>query len=90
MSTVVYLWDSSELCICTHTVFCTEGDIRLIGGQMHLEGRVEVCLNETWGTVCDDLWQNIDAGIACRQLGHSRYSMSAWRNCGVVGVTLYV
>ena len=60
----------------THAVLCGEGDIRLIGGQTQLEGRVEVCLNETWGTVCENLWQNIDAGVACRQLGYSRYSTS--------------
>ena len=48
-------------CAHVHTVFCTEGDIRLIGGLTHLQVRVEVCLNETWGTV----WQNIDAGITC-------------------------
>jgi len=35
----------------------------MIGGQTHLQVRVEVCLNETWGMV----WQNINAGITCTQ-----------------------
>ena len=50
---------------------CTEGDIRLLGGTTQLEGRVSVCKNNVWGTVCDSSWQNIDATVVCRQLGFS-------------------
>ena len=50
---------------------CNNGAIRLIGGSTQYEGRVEVCLNQVWGTVCDDFWGAVDARVACRQLGFS-------------------
>ena len=48
---------------------CSQGDIRLIGGVNSSEGRVEVCNQNQWGSVCDVGWDMNDANVACRQAG---------------------
>ena len=47
-------------------------DLRVRGGRHPGEGRVEVMgENNTWESVCDDAWDDLDAQVVCTQLGYT-------------------
>ena len=52
------------------TAPCTHGMLQLANGIIDNEGRVEICYNNVWGTVCDNSWSSNDAKVVCRQLGY--------------------
>ena len=56
---------------------CSDGDLKIIPSNLnnHLAGRVEVCVNGTWGTICSESFDDEDARVICNQLGYSVYGI---------------
>jgi hypothetical protein len=65
---------SMSFSVTLPTAECTDWDLRLRDGPIgrNSSGRLEICYNETWSTVCDGGWGMPDVSVACKQLGYSR------------------
>ena len=60
----------SSLDRATELSNCSNGELRLIGAATSNQGRLEVCMNGAWGSVCDSqgVFTKDEAKVACRQL----------------------
>lgn len=56
-----------------------DGDMRLVNGASASEGRVEIFYRGQWGTVCDNLWNILDANVVCRALGYENATRALGR-----------
>ena len=55
---------------------CEEGEVRMVGGEREGEGRVEVCVDGFWGSVCGDGFDQKAAFVICREFGYSKLQTS--------------
>ena len=61
---------------------CNEtGAVRLIGSDNMTEGRLEICAQGYWGTVCNDGFDINAARVVCRQLGFQETGMCCAWHC---------
>ncbi|XP_041372972.1 Down syndrome cell adhesion molecule-like protein 1 isoform X2 [Gigantopelta aegis] len=57
--------------------------VRLVSGSgISSQGRVEIQINGTWGTVCDNGFNSKDAAVICAMMGFSRYGARAISEAG--------
>ena len=76
--------------MCSHLhlseidVICNIGDVRLVGGTNPLEGRVEICFYNQWGTMCGESWSANEAQVACRQLGYASAGKCVQKSRGIL------
>lgn len=73
---MLFFWDAHAV-NGTPPANCSDGDVRLVDGTASNKGRVEICFNSAWGTICDSSFTGRDAGVVCQQLGYSRFSKFA-------------
>lgn len=50
---------------------CNNGDVRLVGGDFKNEGTVEVCIDNIWSLISDNIWNVANAMVVCNQLGYT-------------------
>lgn len=63
-------WLETSLCNSLSVFLSLDGAVRLMGGAVSHEGRLEVFYRGQWGTVCDDGWTDSNTQVVCRQLGY--------------------
>lgn len=69
-----------DVAVVCHNV--SEHDLRLVSGTPG-EGRLEIFHNGSWGTVCNDAFDDIDAQVACFSLGFGRVGQTLHRKYSV-------
>ncbi|XP_064397350.1 neurotrypsin-like [Halichondria panicea] len=62
-----------------------DGAMRLVGGSTVSEGRLEICHNGQWGTICNQGWTDSRAAQVCSTLGLPTYNATLHQFNGGAG-----
>ncbi len=60
---------------------CVDSAVQLVGGSNSTFGRLEICINSAWGSVCNSRFGTNEALVVCRQLGFSSDGESVFVGC---------
>ena len=72
---------SSTTIAITQPAVWVDGTLRLVNGETFTadgrpcDGRLEIFIDGSWGTICDDYWTKENADVACRALGFAAGSV---------------
>ncbi|XP_053387321.1 uncharacterized protein LOC123542232 [Mercenaria mercenaria] len=62
-------WSEEQRCTPLYAFPLNISDIQLKNGYRPSEGRVEILVNGTWGTICDTRFASADATVICKMFG---------------------
>ena len=73
---------------------CSQGELRIASRTDHAtdqfsQGRLDICINSVWGTICGIRFGTKDANVACRQLGYEGQGM-CMNNIAITTKTIIV
>ena len=72
-------------------VKCKHGSVQLAGTESMSFGRVEVCINRLWSTICDHHWTLTEASVICSQLGFYKQGLiKAFHNQMMMSTTVKI
>lgn len=72
---------------CLHAVACNEEYVRLVNAEGRIikdtisSGRVEMCRDMEFHTICDNNWNSVAASVLCNEQGFSKYGMAMRELC---------
>ena len=81
--------------LCLHLYYpivqCKHGSVQLAGSGAVSFGRVEVCINELWSTICDHHWTVTEASVICSQLGFYKQGLiKVFHKQKIMGTTVKI
>lgn len=72
------------------SINCSDGAVRLADGKIPQEGRVEVCYNGVWGSVCSDQFDETDGYVVCKEVSEAGASLAGQWIYNKIALYIYI